>query len=233
MQLFSIKKIVGDIVSFSVNDENHIKNILRKKINDELMVTDSANNYFVRIVTISPLRAKITKKVIIDCDPKINISLYCGVIKKNNFELLTQKAVELGVNKIYPVFFQRSQKNIIYNIERLQTIINEAKKQCHRMNEIIISKPIEFNDLIELIDKNDLNITAYEKIKEFSINNINIKNPKNINLIIGPEGGIDPIEIEKLKHLNCYFVSLTKSILRTETAAFYLISNVINKWEER
>jgi 16S rRNA (uracil1498-N3)-methyltransferase len=89
-----------------------------------------------------------------------------------------------------------------------------------------ISEVINFNDLLKMIDSYDLVLFAHTLYKDQVNLFTEIKNKcKNILVIVGPEGGFDDKEVEKLiKYSNLKPVSLGKRILRTETAPLYIMS---------
>jgi 16S rRNA (uracil1498-N3)-methyltransferase len=152
-------------------------------------------------------------------------TLFCAVLKKENFELVVQKATECGISKIVPVITDRTIKTGI-KLDRLEKIAKEASEQSGRSIVPEISEPINFEKSLELIEQNNLNILFDISGEKFS--EININNFDNINIFIGPEGGWTENEIQKVKNLNFKIASLGKLTLRGETAAIissFLISN--------
>lgn len=95
--------------------------------------------------------------------------------------------------------------------------------------------PININDLCKMIKDFDAVILAYEEEKENTLKNelkkLNKNESINIGVIIGPEGGIDKSEIEKLANAGAKVVTLGKRILRTETASLNIISNIMYEYE--
>ncbi|MCI5108617.1 MAG: RsmE family RNA methyltransferase, partial [Candidatus Pacebacteria bacterium] len=132
------------------------------------------------------------------------INLFISIIKKSNFELAIEKAVELGVSSITPVKANRSQYDIL-NKERLQKIIKEATEQSGR-----VTLP-EIRDTLttkEVISENP-------EIIIFDMEGESIKNaPKADSILIGPEGGWSD---EERKMFDKTY-SVSKNTLRAETA---------------
>lgn len=232
MQLFILEKIKNGDFYFYENDIVHITKALRKQVGDQIRAIDNENKiYLLEITALNPFRTKLIEQVNVCNEYDFEINLFVGIIRKNNFEFIIEKATELHVNKIIPVYFARSQRTNVVNLTRSKIIINESIKQSNRQSMVTICEPIDFEQMQNMINNNEIKIVAYENEKTQSLNDLKIIKPKIINLIIGPEGGFEISEIEKLsKFNNTHFVKLTKSILRTETACFYLLSNVINKW---
>ena len=176
------------------------------------------------------------------------IILYMGIIKKDNFELAIEKAVELGVYEINPVLmdFSKSNFNSSYNkykndknneelnvlnnkdVERLNRISYTASTQSNRPYIPIIKNDISTDEMIKKIDKNCSNIVFYENkngIKD-TIDYLSELNKTNneINIIIGPEGGFSERELDLFKSNNYTFLSLGDRVLRAETAAISALS---------
>jgi 16S rRNA (uracil1498-N3)-methyltransferase len=151
-------------------------------------------------------------------------TLFCAVLKKENFELVVQKATETGISKIVPIISARTIKTGL-NLERLQKIAKEASEQSGRSIVPEILEPIGFEKSLELINESDINILYDISGKELNLD----KNNSLHNIFIGPEGGWTTEEIEKVKNLNFKIASLGSLTLRAETAAIissYLISNL-------
>ncbi len=236
MHLFFLKQHKSDICQFHDDDIHHIVNVLRLNIGDEVQAIDKDNKvYLLKITDIKPtLKTKIVKEVKKDSEYSLNLHLYLAVINRNKFEEAIVNATALYVNQITPVYFDRSQQKLTLNIQRCQKLINESIKQCNRATTIVINEPISFDQMVEKTKNNDsLNLVAYEKCLKTTLGSV-LTDQKLINIIVGPEGGFSNKEAKQLDESKCYkFVKLTKSILRTELAVTYILSNIINKLGEK
>ncbi len=148
---------------------------------------------------------------------KRKVTLYLAILKKENFELAVQKAVECGVTEIIPVITERTIKTGL-NTERLEKIIKEASEQCGQSIVPALSPIINFNDA--LIRANSSN----EKII-FHIGGENYKPTKSggnssplVSIFIGPEGGFTDKEIDLATNTGYTVASLGNLVLRGETA---------------
>ena len=151
-------------------------------------------------------------------------------------EYIIQKCVELGVHKIVPVNMKyciakikdEDKKNVRWN-----KISEVAAKQCKRNLIPKIEKSISFNQLLSEVKKYDLAIVAYENEDNVTIKDVLVKSkkPKNIAVIIGPEGGLSIDEIEDLSKSGSKIVSLGNRILRTETAPIAVLSMINYEYE--
>jgi 16S rRNA (uracil1498-N3)-methyltransferase len=169
------------------------------------------------------VKAKIDK-IIENKNTDKKTTLFCAILKKENFELVVQKTTECGISKIVPIISARTIKTGL-NIERLQKIAKEASEQSGRNTVPEISEPISFNESLELVKKDNVNIlfdSSGEVLQKIS-------NDTPINIWIGPEGGWTEEEIKKARDVGFIISSLGSNTLRGETAAIiatYLISNL-------
>lgn len=228
MQRFLVFNKNGKLV-FDEKDIHHILSVLRKKIDDAILCIDQNNGLInAVIISINPFIAKISNISYVE-HKQYDICAYIAVIKKNNFELIVEKLNELNIKSLTPVYFERSQKNISFNYLRFDRIIAESNKQCKRIEKMKVNSPITFNELTKLKINFKNTIFANEKeINNIKINDIKVNDNQEINFIIGPEGGFSNNEFEFLNS-KCLSVKLTSTILKSETAAIYLASNIIER----
>jgi len=193
-----------------------IKTVLRLKKGDVVILSDGkGNNAEIIISNLSSLKITgIINKVDKKDKTKRRVSLYLAILKKENFELAVQKAVEAGVSEIIPVISERTIKTGL-NIERLKKIILEASEQSGRSFVPTLSPTLKFKDALE----NGSN--AEEKIIFTPSDDTYVSNKEaqNISIFIGPEGGFTPKEIDLAKKSNYFIFSLGSLTLRAETAA--------------
>jgi 16S rRNA (uracil1498-N3)-methyltransferase len=217
---------------------NHIKNVLRMKIDDELIVSckETGNSFLCTISEIGD--NKIVCKIIEEresTEPKVEVTLFQGIPKSDKMELIIQKTVEVGINKVYPVEMKFCIGKIKDNkkITRWQTISEAAAKQSKRNIIPTIENPISFKEMAEVLKEYDLALVAYENEEKTNIKEVLQQNPdaKKIAIIIGPEGGISKEEVESLVSNGTKEVSLGKRILRTETASISMLSMIMYQYD--
>ncbi len=158
----------------------------------------------------------------------LNITLCMALIRREKFELVLQKAAELGVKRIVP--FTSSRCVVQVNKEkqerlrqRWQFILQSASEQCKRD---LIPELCEFVPLASLKDySSDKNLCAYEKAGvEAPFISEAVDKDNSVTIVIGPEGGFSDEEAESLYNDHFTPVTLGKRILRAETAAIYACS---------
>lgn len=223
-------------------DVNHISNVLRMKVGDEFQVcnSDTTENYNVEIKSFEKEKiiCSIINKMKSEAESDINLKIFQGIPKSDKMELIIQKSTELGIKELIPVDMERcvskiSGKDEKKKIDRWQKISEVAAKQSGRDMIPKIHNVIKINDIVKVISDFDMMIVPYEKaegysfkdaieeIKEYDKSNI------NIGIVIGPEGGFEPSEIEQLREAGAKIVTLGKRILRTETVALAMSSVIM------
>lgn len=244
MPKFFIKnnQIEKNIVTILGEDVNHIANVLRMKLGDEIQVCDIdyAENYNVKLQSIEKQKidCEIIEKIKSEAESDINLTIFQGIPKSDKMELIIQKSTELGVKEIVPVQMERcvskiSEKDEKKKIERWQKISEVAAKQSGRDMIPKIEHVTKLKEICKLVEKFDMLIVPYEKAEGYSFKNSldelkrqNINTP-SIGIVIGPEGGFDPNEIDILKNAGAKIVTLGKRILRTETVALAMSSVIM------
>ena len=226
-------------------DVNHIKNVLRKKVEDKIEVCnqETGDTYLCEIEQLddNEILTKIIEKLN-ETETNIKIDIYQGLPKAEKMELIIQKSVELGVNSIIPISLKRcvvklEGKDQNKKIERWQKIAESAAKQCGRNIIPKIGNIIKIKQFEELSKNYDSLIVAYENEKEYTlkqeIQKIKQSNKKELKIavVIGPEGGQADEEIETLKNYGANIVTLGKRILRTETVALNILSILMYELE--
>ena len=217
-------------------DVKHISRVLRCKENDKLEVCDMDNNeYICKIKEINKdnILLDIIETVNVKRESNLKVKLYQGMPKGTKMELILQKLTEIGVDEIVLVQTKRSvtkidNKKEDKKIERWERIIYEAAKQSKRGKIPTLTGVLTFNEALEDMKNNDLNLCPYENERTVVIKEaIKGKQINNIGIFVGPEGGFEEEEIEKIQNINGQVVSLGPRILRTETASVVASSIVL------
>lgn len=224
-------------------DVNHVKNVLRLKENDELIVSDGrGRDYHCRISGIT--NEEVVADICDICDNfselSTEITLFQGFPKGDKMELIIQKTVELGATRIVPVMTKRTvvkldDKKAKKKTERYNMIAESAAKQSGRGMIPEVTMPVSFAEAVSMAEKLDMNIIPYEEAEgvEYSRNIIkSIKGKKSLGIFIGPEGGFAREEVEKALDAGASAITLGHRILRTETAGMAVISIIMFELEE-
>lgn len=224
-------------------DVNHIKNVLRMKIGEELSVSNGCDGKEYRgIIEEFTDDAVVCALAFVKEDGvelPSKVYLYQGLPKADKMELIIQKAVELGVYEIIPVATKRAvvkldEKKSKSKITRWQAISEAAAKQSKRAIIPNVADVLSFKEALKECQKAKVKVIPYElaegmdKTKEIISD---LKPGQDVAIFIGPEGGFDDAEIEAAIEAGVIPVTLGKRILRTETAGFTILSWIMYQLE--
>ena len=244
MSKFFVKtnQIEGNTIIIQNEDVNHIKNVLRAKVDGiiDICDCDTSQNYICKIEKIKEknIYCHIIEEIQSKVEPHIQVSIFQGLPKADKMELVIQKSVELGVYDITQLEMKRcvvklNEKDKIKKIQRWQKIADSAAKQSGRDRIPKINPIVNIHKLFENMKEYDLVLVAYEneKVNTLKQELKKVKQVKNkelkIAVIIGPEGGIDKDELVKFEEHNAQIITLGNRILRTETVALNILSIIM------
>ena len=162
----------------------------------------------------------IEKKI---SDTPREVNLYISILKRENMELVVQKATEVGISMIVPIITERTVKTG-FNMERLRKIAKEASEQSGRFFEPKIS------DTMSLVQA----LTESHGSKHFfhgsgEVITSKSKAVERANIFIGPEGGWTDKECDVARDSGASIIKLSGLTMRAETAAIIASYIVINQ----
>ena len=223
--------------NFVLNDSDlyHIKTVMRMRDNDNIEVVFDKKLF---ICCIENVNDNITIKRVKEVESTLQNDFYSclivPVLKEQKMDLILQKATELGVNEIIPYISKRSviklkPDDYKKKVERWTRIVKEASEQSKRL-EIPVVSSIKSIDELNCIDGVKLICSTKEKSKNLKNILNNVGKYDKINFVIGPEGGLDEKEEEKLISMDFIPITFGDRILRVETVPIFLMSvlNYIN-----
>lgn len=222
-------------IYISGSDVNHMKNVLRMKIGEELQVSDGNNKkYLCEIVSITANEVCVTilEEQSADTELPSKIYLFQGLPKSDKMELIIQKAVELGAYEIIPVATKRAvvkldDKKASKKIERWNSISEGAAKQSGRSVIPEVKQVMSFKEALAYAKQLDVILIPYELaegMKETKEIISGIEGGQSVGIFIGPEGGFEVAEVELAIESGARAITLGKRILRTETAGLTTLS---------
>lgn len=222
-------KINDDWIIIDSEDAKHISRVLRMGEGDMLTVCDSqGTDYEAEIVSLGQqeIVCKINSKSASVSEPDIKVMLFQGLPKASKMEYIIQKTTELGITEIVPAKLSRcvvkidNKKDESKKLDRWQKISESAAKQSGRGIIPKISPIMTLDEIIEKSKEFDLFFVPYECEEQKTLREVLLskKDVKSAGFLIGPEGGFDIAETEKLRNAGIDTVTLGKRILRTETA---------------
>lgn len=237
MARFFCDEIQDDIALFH-EDAKHMYRILRMQPGDRISVLDGQGMQYDGVmeqISEKDARARISNARKAEFEPDCRITLYQGLTRQNRLEYAIQKGVELGMARFVPVELKRCEvkaKDIKGTKRaRYQKIAREAAKQCGRGIIPEVAEPVGLKEALS--GGHELLICPYEEATVGTLKQaIHGTEAKDIGLIIGPEGGFDPGEVEEIQQAGGRIVTLGKRILRTETAGPAVIAMMMYEFDE-
>lgn len=160
-------------------------------------------------------------------ESNLEIILAVAILKGEKFDLVMQKAVELGVTKFVPLITKRCDvkpKDSEKKIERWRKIILESSKQCGRAKLMQVELPIEFSKFVS--DNRSETKILFAERHGAKISDANFT--KKITAVTGSEGGWEDSEIEFARRNGFRIITLSGRILRAETAAIAIAAILQN-----
>jgi 16S rRNA (uracil1498-N3)-methyltransferase len=231
MQHFFIDQDVsGKHVVISDGEILHqMKHVLRFQKGDECVFLDNEGGKAKGIIEVVEKKAIIAKLSEYENSgiPKQKVSLYIAISKKPaTFELILQKATELGVTDIIPLLTERCQVREIRNEQRILTIIKEAAEQSERLILPKMSPILKWKNFIETKPEGEI-LTGDARMSDEKLSEMKIDKNENINMVIGPEGGLSESELADIHEIGGKIFILGNTVLRMETAAIAALSIVL------
>ncbi len=225
------------------SDVNHIRNVLRMKIGEEIAVSNGQDGkeYRCGILSLEEdcvlCELRFVKEDGVELPSKVY--LFQGLPKADKMELIIQKAVELGVYQVIPVAAKRcvvklDDKKARSKIARWQSIAEAAAKQSKRGIIPKVTEVMSFRDAVKLAADMEVHLIPYElaegmdRTKEI----ISALQPgQDVAVFIGPEGGFEESEIREAVAQGMEPITLGRRILRTETAGLTVLSWIMYQLE--
>ena len=229
-------QICGDRIVITGEDVNHIKNVLRMKIGEEIAVSNGVDGREYRCEVAQLLADEVVCKLRFikenDVELPAQVYLFQGLPKADKMELIIQKAVELGAYSVIPVATRRSivkldDKKAAAKQNRWQGIAEAAAKQSKRKIIPKIEKVMSFAEALEMAKELEVRLIPYELAEDMSHTKEiieRIREGQKIAIFIGPEGGFDETEIALASEVGVEPITLGKRILRTETAGMTVLA---------
>ncbi len=218
------------------SDVNHIKNVLRMKIGEEIAVSNGVDNreYRCGIEEFTEGEVICSLRFIKEEGMELpsRIYLFQGLPKADKMELIVQKAVELGVYEVIPVAAKRcvvklDEKKAAAKTGRWQGIAEAAAKQSKRGVIPKVHSVMTVKEAAAYAQSMDVRLIPYELAQDMKHTKEligGVKPGQSVAVFIGPEGGFEESEVQAALEAGIEPVTLGRRILRTETAGLTVLS---------
>lgn len=233
----------GSNIRISGSDYNHIKNVLRMKKGEEVLISDGKDREYLCAIfdyTEDEVILEIEDIMGTSRELSAKITLFQGLPKGDKMEQIIQKTVELGVAEIVPVAMKRcvvklDDKKAGKKIERWNGIALSAAKQSKRGIIPEVRDVVSFKEALLMASEMDACLVPYENAEGIvGARRLieSMKGKKSVGIFIGPEGGFDDSEIALALESGAQTLTLGRRILRTETAGMTMLSILMFTLEE-
>lgn len=228
-------QIEGTNIHIIGQDAHHIKNVLRMRPKEEILISDGDKTEYTCYIE-ELLEDEVLAKVMFAKESGLElpskIYLFQCIPKNDKMELIIQKAVELGACEIIPVAASRcvvklDAKKEASKLKRWNGISESAAKQSKRMYIPEVTSVMKFQEALEYAKKIDVKLIPYELAKGMEATReciSGIQPGQSVAIFIGPEGGFEESEVQMAMDAGFLPITLGKRILRTETAGFTVLS---------
>ena len=231
----SNNKTDNKIVISDADNYRHIARSLRARCGEKLLLIDE--NQIQYETKISEINSKeviceIEKSYLSKRDLEFDLFLAQSPLRSDAQLTVMEKATELGVRGVYPVFTDNCALRVNKQ-DKWQKVMFEASKQCERAKIPTCFAPTTFDELLQ--KDFDKIIVLAERSTEKSLKQYLIENPtkkgERILAIIGPEGGFSQKEFDFFKSKNLPLISLGDLILKAETAVIVTLGDIVYEYQ--
>jgi 16S rRNA (uracil1498-N3)-methyltransferase len=220
------EQLSGDSVELGGEAYRHLCRVLRSRVGDELVLFDGRGTEIDgrvsgidgrRVTVVLGARRQLATAA-------AAITLVQALPRGERMDLIVQKTTELGVARIIPVVGERSVAHPpASRARRWQTIAEEAARQCGRADVPEILAPTSFAGGLELAGC-PTRLVLWEDERQLSMRSALPPEGGALALLVGPEGGLAPGEVEQARAAGFTTVGLGPRILRVETAAIVAVA---------
>ncbi len=222
--------VAGDRAEIEGVLAHRLATVLRLRSGDEIVLFDgSGEDVRVRLADVTGRRlvAEVINRGPGPAEPRTKVHLFQSITKGERFEWLIEKATEIGVASVTPLVAARAVVKPASGgtrTERWRRIAVEAAEQCQRSAVPRIGGPAMFDDALR--DAAGIVLLPYEDAGHGAPSVVEVLNRRvdevfalaEVSILIGPEGGYEPVEVERATAAGGEIVTLGERVLRSETA---------------
>ena len=226
--------VYGDRCAVRGEDFRHLTRVRRSARGDEIELRlPDGSAVAARVLSVG--HDALVAEIIDKKAPSVvslSVTLYASLLKGKKFDLVVQKAAELGVARVVPVVTERTVPDVgekeARRLERWNRIAEEAAKQCMRPDVPRVGRVLGFSEALG--EGPGARIIAHPD-GGISVRDIRASAAgREISLLVGPEGGFSEHEIHSAGAKGCQVMSFVSTQLRAETASIVLPAILIYEW---
>jgi 16S rRNA (uracil1498-N3)-methyltransferase len=224
----------GAEITLEEDSSHHLHHVLRLQAGDNIQLFNDGKEYAAMLGQIGKhgTTAMLRKLVFEEPEPKLKIHLLIGISRGERMDFALQKATELGVNRITPVFTKRcvvklNEKKQASRMAHWGKIIINACEQSGRCRLPLLDPPLEVGAAVMKHSGGAPLLLDHRSNKTLH----DLKKPKtNITILVGPEGGLSSDERKLARTQEFTGIRLGPRVMRTETAPLAAIAAIQTLW---
>ncbi|MDJ1115309.1 16S rRNA (uracil(1498)-N(3))-methyltransferase [Microbacterium dauci] len=231
---------VGDVVVLGGAEAHHAASVRRVRVGEAVTVGDGRGVWLTgTVASVQPkeVQIEVTSREDVP-EPQPRTVLVQALAKGDRDELAVQAATELGIDEIVPWQASRSVSRwdaakVAKGVARWETISREAAKQAHRPRLASVSAPVTTAQLAARAGVSRMLILEPTADAALTSLTWDAADERDVVLVVGPEGGIAPDELDVLQAAGATLVRLGDTVLRTSTAgpvALALVNAGLGRW---
>ncbi len=217
-------------------DLHHAIHVLRVRPGEELVVVEHGGDICrVRVERVESDALFVSEVDRSTAPAEPHVTLVQGLAKGDKMDFVVEKAVEAGVERIFPAAFERSVVKLdadrtASRLERWQRVASAAAKQSGRSRVPHVGPLLDFSGVVEAVSSADVALVAWEEEASAApgigtaLRDAGATQDSVIVVIVGPEGGITHEEASRLIAAGAVVVSLGANMIRTETAGILSVA---------
>ncbi|WP_221584274.1 16S rRNA (uracil(1498)-N(3))-methyltransferase [Microbacterium sp. G2-8] len=228
----------GAVFALTGSEAHHAAAVRRVRVGEAVTITDGAGTWLTGETTAVE-KARVEVRVIArdtHAEPVPRVLLAQALAKGDRDELAVQAATEMGIDGIIPWQAQRSVSRwqgpkAEKGRARWATIVREAAKQAHRAWIPEVEEVVATRELVQRAA--DVRVLVLDPWADRRVTALEVADGRDVLLVVGPEGGIAPEELQALEGAGAERVRLGDSVLRTSTAgpaALAIINGRLGRW---
>jgi len=227
-------------LALTESEAHHARDVLRMKVGEKLVLFNGQGREITaEIIDLSGDEIQLRKLHEAETPPlRCRIVLGQAIPKRKNMELIVQKAVEIGAAEIAPIISDRTivqvdSESAAQKQAKWQQIAIEAAKQCGQNWLPRVHTPRKLAELFSAAAEQSFDLRLIGSLQPDAQHLKNIfadyssehrHRPRNVLMLVGPEGDFTPAELSLARRHGCQPITLGPIILRVETAALYCLS---------
>ena len=219
---FFVDEVHNHRAELNGEEARHLSHVLRVEVGQKYEISDNTHLYLAEVEMARKERIVFhTLEKLPFAEPLVHVTLLAALIKFDHFEMILEKATELGVSVIVPVEATRSERGLERAVEKRLTrwrrIVLESSQQSRRARLPEVTAPVEFAEAVK--QESSARLFLDEERTGIPILTALSHKPATVSLLIGPEGGWTDPERTAANAAGWTSASLGPQILRAETAA--------------